>query len=246
MDKGANAFLHDRDGDTALTFAVWGECKPLVEMLRNKGLKASLMDAVLLRDAPTVRDRLAAGANPNVKMDNGETALIFAADHGDVEIARTLLAHGADVKAQFFDGTALTWAAFSGDTEMMRLLLAHGADAKVRNNMGFPVLLMAVRGNASDSLDRSDAETAQEKPSRLEIVQALLARRARADAASKNGVTPLLMAAALGNTEIVRALLAHGANPNLADLEGLTPLMLAQDRNHSDIVVLLKQAGAQY
>jgi ankyrin repeat protein len=248
LDRGANVFARDRFGNTALTYTALGEIdyKQVAAMLHSKGLKEGLMDAVLLRDAPTVRDRLAAGANPNVKMDNEETALMFAADHGDVEIARTLLAYGADVKARCFDRTALTGAAFSGDTEMMRLLLAHGADANVRDNMGFSVLLMAVRGNASDSLDRSDAETAQEKPSRLEIVQALLAHRARVDAGSENGVTPLLMAAALGNTEIVRALLAHGANPNLADLEGHTPLMLALDRNHSDIVVLLKQAGAQY
>jgi ankyrin repeat protein len=244
LEAGADASARDRYGNTALTYAIWAEYRPIEDFLRSKGLKEGLMDVVLRRDSSNVHKMLAAGANPNVKMDNDETALIVAAEHGDIEIAQDLLAHGADIRALFFDGTALTRAAENGDAAMMRLLLAHGADANAINNPGYSVLLMAVRGDNSDSLESSMDAIAQERPYRLELVQALLERGARVDAASSNGVTPLMMAAALGNTEIVRTLLAHGANPNVADNAGNTPLMLAQERNHADIVALLRQAGA--
>ena len=56
---------------------------------------------------------LAAGANPNAALLNGETVLMTCARTGDAGAVKALLAHGADVNAKEreHDQTALMWAA---------------------------------------------------------------------------------------------------------------------------------------
>ena len=51
---------------------------------------------------------LQAGANTDLQVENGNTALIYTAEHGHAEIARLLLEAGADKNLQGDDGhTAL-------------------------------------------------------------------------------------------------------------------------------------------
>ena len=57
------------------------------------------------------------------------TALMWAAGHGYLDIAQSLLAGGSDVNAtNDFGDTALDGAAMQGDVEMTKLLLRNGAD----------------------------------------------------------------------------------------------------------------------
>ena len=120
---------------------------------------AALLDAVvvLLRHGATVNDKnevramspllsavhhnqlacarilLAAGADPNVDGDEGETGLRLCAEYGHHAMARLLLRCGANVyRSGGSDGmNALGFAASMLDVEMVRLFLANGADPNV-------------------------------------------------------------------------------------------------------------------
>lgn len=80
-----------------------------------------------------VRVLLAAGADANYELANGDSAMQFAADKGHVEILELLITvGGAAIDAQDSDGnTPLISACLRGRVEAVRLLLRLGADPSV-------------------------------------------------------------------------------------------------------------------
>jgi uncharacterized protein len=72
----------------------------------------------------------------------------------------------------------------------------------------------------------------------------MLARGARPDIQSRDGTTPLIIAAQIGWTEGAGQLLARRANPNLANGNGETPLIFAVRRRDLAMVRLLLAAHA--
>ena len=77
-----------------------------------------------------------------------------------------------------------------------------------------------------------------------ELVDALIARKAKVDVANEFGSTPLREAAKLGDSRIVKALLGAGARPDLPNQDGETALMLAIKTGELPVVEMLIQAGA--
>ena len=69
----------------------------------------------------TIKALIDAGADVNVKDNNGTTALMYAVYYGNTEIVKTLIAAGADVNAKDNNGfTTLISAANEGNTEIVR------------------------------------------------------------------------------------------------------------------------------
>jgi ankyrin repeat protein len=77
-----------------------------------------------------------------------------------------------------------------------------------------------------------------------EVLDALIAKKAKVDVANDFGSTPLGQAASLADPRLVRALLDAGARPDLANQDGETPLMLAIKSGERPIVEMLVKAGA--
>lgn len=72
------------------------------------------------------------------------TPLCSAAAHGQLEMAKRLLASGAKIDFKVRRGdqyTPLMCAAFRGHMELVKLLLSAGADVNVENEMGMTVLM---------------------------------------------------------------------------------------------------------
>ncbi len=79
------------------------------------------------------------------KNGNGRTALHAAADEGHKNVAKNLVAHGAEVNAKDRDGwTPLHLAADGGHRDVAELLLAHGAVINARTDIGATPLHLAV------------------------------------------------------------------------------------------------------
>ena len=90
---------------------------------------------------------LAGGADPNAAQANGVTPLMTGARTGDLNVVRTLLAHGADVTVALpaTGQTALMWATAEGHRDVMRELITAGADVHAQSKIGFTPLLFAAR-----------------------------------------------------------------------------------------------------
>lgn len=97
-----------------------------------------LWDAVRMNHIEAARLLLAAGAEPNLKDDEGYSPLRVCAQKGYLEMARLLLLCGANKTIHEAGGggsdfNALGMAAYSLNVDMVRLLLAHGADPHVED-----------------------------------------------------------------------------------------------------------------
>src|SRR5215472_10695288 len=77
-----------------------------------------------------------------------------------------------------------------------------------------------------------------------ELLDALIARKAKADVTNQFGATPIAEAAKLGDARLVKTLLAAGAGPEGANEDGQTALMLAVKTGELPVVAMLIQAGA--
>ena len=76
----------------------------------------------------TIRFLVRAGANVNAQDNDGWTALVGAANAGNIEATKILIKAGANVNAQDHDGnTTLSIAREAGSTEIVKLLIEAGA-----------------------------------------------------------------------------------------------------------------------
>jgi ankyrin repeat protein len=160
---------------------------------------ASVVDAAMQGNRDAVKALLKDGADVNTAQGDGMTALHWAAQKGDVELAKTLLYAGANIKATTRIGgySPLLIASRNGNTALIETLLAGGADANAATTNGTTALMLAAQaGNTA-------------------AVQALLDRGADVNAKEKvKGESALMIAAAHGRADVIRALTAKGADVN--------------------------------
>lgn len=128
--------------------ARWRAAVQLVTLLLDRGARVDLADnsgltpllAACINGPPTteiIELLLARGADPRVRMPNGDTALHTAASDDVPHLIRLLLAQGLDVNARQERGnTALMSAASAGALGSIRALLDGGANPTVTNNEG--------------------------------------------------------------------------------------------------------------
>lgn len=162
---------------------------------------APVADAAMKGDRDAVRALLKQGADVNASRGDGMTALHFAAERGDAELAAMLLYAGANVSAVTRIGgyTPLHLASRSDSTAVVQALVKAGADAKARTTTTgvTPLHLAAEAGSAA-------------------VIGALVDAGAEVDAKETEwGQTPLIFAAAQNRVEAIRALLARGADSTI-------------------------------
>jgi hypothetical protein len=98
---------------------------------------APILTAVAAGDLTKVRSLLDAGADVNVRSDEGLTPLLVATGmRGASPMVRLLLEHGGDAKADALGWTTLLRAAVAGDADVQRLLIAAGETRAVGAAIG--------------------------------------------------------------------------------------------------------------
>jgi ankyrin repeat protein len=162
---------------------------------------APIADAAMHGDRERVRTLIRSGADVNLAQGDGMTALHWAAELGDAEMAGMLVAAGAGVDALTRIGgiTPLHVAAENGQAAVAKTLLEAGANAKAaRAVTGTTPLHFAARAGS------------------VETIQALVEHGADPNARELEwGQTPLMFAAEQNRIPAIKALLACGADPSL-------------------------------
>jgi RNA polymerase sigma factor (sigma-70 family) len=236
---------------------------------------ADIIEASKRGDAAAVARLLAENsALANAKGDHDKTALHWAAEKNQHEIAELLIGVGADIELQTSWGaTALEWAATLGSKDVGRVLLERGArGANLFTSAGLGMIddVRAYFANGRPGPDagrgpRKGDEAANIPPDsavmkgdavsdafyiacrngELAIARLLLENGADIDTKGYFGATGLHWAAHNGHADVVRWLLEKGADVNGRDIKfHSTPAGWAMENGHRDLVKLIVDGGA--
>lgn len=249
LDKGAKLTTLTEHRDTPLLLAVKsGQVMPMIALLVERGSDINAQDEI---DC---------------------TVLTHALMVGRTDIARYLIARGAEVNAGRSE-SALVRAARNGDVDIVKLLLAKGADVKRRNLSGEAALgvardnteITALLTAAGAKPDQAQRLRYQNNPPPVPILEAalrndvarltqLLADPALLRVTDEEGNTPLHLAFRENSTgsnltllAAVKLLLEKGADVKARNHHGQTPLFTAAHNGGADIkaaVLLLLEKGA--
>lgn len=130
------------------------EAKEKLAKLNVKSTPDALLASTKSEKSEKVAELLViAGVDPNARQANGMTALMSAAFNGQEDVAKALLAKGADVKLEAAGFNALSLAVEHGNKSMAKLLLEAGADPKVRPGAGLSALEKAEQRGDKDMIE---------------------------------------------------------------------------------------------
>ncbi len=211
-------------------------------ILQNKDKKDDeLIAAIKAENVEQVKQLLADEVNSNSfsqvseTSDDYDTALGLAVDRKNVEIAKLLLEHGANVNKNSFnvdEGLSspisnFDWAVNNEDLEMMKLLAAHNADLGLSSDQPY------LGKNA-------------------EILNFLIKNGYDINARDEKGMTALTEAVYDNKLDLVKTILRYKPDLNqrteesqFTDFKKFTPLQLAEFFGRKEIVRELKKAGAR-
>ena len=227
----------------------------------------AFVDSVAKRKQAATLLFLKAGIDPDSVDDEGSTALMRAAGHGDMVIVNALLSARANVNKRNRKGeTALEWAAIAGHAEVVRTLVSRGADAESVNRafvfsaqLARPQALLVLYeqvGNKPQAAAKALRRAADSRFSNVEenglveVSHLLVQRGADVNAADDDGWVALTSAVESGRSRLVQFLIESGANVNhLCACSGwlsggYTPLAMALQKDRAEIAELLLKAGA--
>jgi len=188
----------------------------------------------------TVNTLIAANADVTILDDEERSPLYLAVKGNHGEVASALVKGGADPNTPYVDEDGeshnlLMDSIVVENAEFSLLLIENGADIYGEDEHKVSTLLQAShRGMidvAKELLGKYAAESVEGKEEWI-------------DAASDEGITPLIAACSEGHAEVVKLLLDAKADANAKDKDQTNSLMAAASRGHTEIIDLLLDAGA--
>ncbi|KAL3104859.1 hypothetical protein niasHT_020425 [Heterodera trifolii] len=227
LEKGAIGPTDGTDSSVTIQFVTMSKHSPFWAVLLKEQTK---LVEIMLNN----------GQNPNEnvtfmcdEIKRTISPLHFAAQMGNLELCKLLVAKGAKVNQRSKDKRGvvpLHIACARGHLPIVKFFLDRGgADIEVADSDGDTALIYALLEN------------------KLDVGHYLIARGARTDRTNKKGVSPLHIFVKVNNFALCKFLVENGANVNQKTTDGtghqLTPLHLACADGHLQIVKLLVEEG---
>jgi ankyrin repeat protein len=164
LRAGADPNAKDDEGMTALRQVAWTGKNQLAVTKRLIAAKADVnlvaddnwtpLIQVMYADpgvaVPVAQLLLQAGADASIVNNEGNTALMLAADRGMPVLIPALVKGGADVNARGRDGTALGLAAEKGQANVVKALLEANADPNLGDKNDATPLMKAAQRDHPD------------------------------------------------------------------------------------------------
>ena len=196
---------------------------PVDQAEANRRLLAAATDG----DPDAAALALRAGADLETVGEHRRTPLLLAVTHDRTDVARVLVALGANPNA-LDDQHDTPWlvTGVTGSVAMLEALLPAHPDLTIRNRFGgLSVIPASERGH-------------------VEYVRRVVQTGIDVNHVNDLGWTAMLEAVILGDggprhQELVRILLAAGANRSIADKDGVTPLQHAQRKGYRELAAIL-------
>lgn len=233
----AAALANDPDGTTPLHYAVRDQDVAQVRALlreipanvQNRYGVTPLVLAVEGGNLEIVNALIAAGADVNHALPEGETVLMTAARTGNVAVLEALLRRDArlEVRDGFYGETALIWATAADHGGAVRALLGAGADINGRSSAASFARRNA--GLTRLSLGEWTPLMYAARDGAMNAGRVLLERDAEVNAVDPDGATALVLAIINYHYDFAAMLLDFRADPNLADSTGMAALFAAVD-----------------
>jgi len=175
-------------------------CFLLLGVVAAYAATSEVADAAMRGDREAVRAAVARKADVNVTQVDGSTALHWAVERDDLDLADLLLRAGARVSVRAREGvTPIQLAAINGSARMLDLLLKSGADP-----------------NAPLTPARDTALMMAARTGKPDAIRVLLEAGADVNAKeSWGGTTPLMWAVAEGHADAAGLLIGAGADVNV-------------------------------
>ena len=221
---GANVNAQDQAGSTPLHIAVRIARKDIVEVLINKGADVNAKNGQG-RTSIDIAMRNGRMDIASVLIDNGaEVSIHTAAQDGDQEKVKSILAQGIDVDVKDDSGqTALHIAAQNKHQDIVELLLSKGADVHAKEKNGYTPLFYGIWSNDAN------------------MVSLLVDKGADVNCTPPEGYPPLHFAVWYENLDIAKILMDHGAKCDVKD--GWTAFRYAADASNRDMINLFVSKG---
>jgi ankyrin repeat protein len=219
IKAGADINAQSGDGKDALSLALFDGSYDVAELLIDSHANVNQEDAQRFTPLFWAVDRRNMETAPNFPWMETRDPLPLIKKLLDAGAAPNTLINSTP-RARMREGsprlvyaTALTRAALAGDLELAKLLLSHGADPHLISKDRETTLMAACGTGFINGYHR------QRTPAeRLELVKLLVDLGEDVNAADNYGITPLMVAANLGDIEIVKYLISKGADLNAHDL----------------------------
>jgi ankyrin repeat protein len=169
---------------------------------------------------------IANNANVNLLDVSGRTALTYACESGDLEMANLLITNGTNVNLGQFR-TALQTASQGGHEAVVKLLIDSGADVNKKGKSTQTALVAA-------------SQVGHEA-----VVKLLIIKGADVNKHGKFSQTALVAASKGGHEAVVKLLIANNADVNKEGNNSQTALVAASQGGHTAVVKLLIDNGAK-
>ena len=251
LAAGAAPALADAHGVSPLAAAVELGLEEIAADLEQAGATlagkpgAALRGAAKWGDLERVRNLLGAGVPVDAADPNGTTPLALAVMYDNPEVARVLLAAGADMSKGSLLYPALKTAAHFNRVEIMRDFVRGGA--VLHKDAMAELLEQAKERKHKEMLKLLDQITVDQAPTIFDAVRAgdhALARRVVLQAAPGAVNWVIFEAVDAGDARMVEILLNAGADANSGDDLGRSLLIAAADSGKRMIVQLVLDHGA--